>query len=162
MSEDQQDAKQEESQPVFRLQRIYVKDISFENPNAPEIYQDASKQPKVDMRLDLNHRKIDEHHWEVALKIGATTRVEATDRLLFEIEVEQAGVFALQHIPLEHVPMVLEVECPTIIYPYIRQTISQLSVDGGYVPFILEPVNFRALFEAKIQKAAEKNKETLQ
>ncbi len=155
-------AAQDEQQAVFRLQRIYIKDISFENPNAPEIYKDANKQPKVDMRMDMNHRKIDEHHWEVSLKIGATTRVEATNQLLFEIEVEQAGVFALQHIPLEHVPVILEVECPSIIFPYIRQTISQLSVDGGYVPFILDPVNFRALFEAKIQQAAAKNKETVQ
>ncbi len=148
----------DETQPVFRLQRIYIKDISFENPNAPEIFQDAGKQPKVEMRLDLSQRKVDHNHWEVSLKIGATTQVKESGKLLFEIEVEQAGVFTMQNIPEEHLAMVLEVECPTIIFPYIRQTVSQLSVDGGYLPFILEPVNFRALFEAKLQKAAKYQK----
>jgi len=155
----EQAANKNEETPIFRLQRVYMKDISFENPNAPEVFALSGKQPKVEMSMDLTHRKVNDEHWEVALKIGAITREVESDKLLFEIEVEQAGVFFMQNIPTEHLPMLLEVECPTIIFPYTRQIISQLSVDGGYMPFTLEPVNFRALFEAKVAKAAEKQDE---
>ncbi|PCI00098.1 MAG: protein-export chaperone SecB [Zetaproteobacteria bacterium] len=151
-----------EDTPVFNLQRIYVKDISFENPNSPEVFAEANKQPKVKMSLDLSHRKVNDEHWEVSIKINAETRVQETDKLVFEIEVEQAGVFFFHNIPEEHVPLLLNVDCPTIIFPYTRQIISQLSVDGGFMPFTLEPVNFNALYQAKLQEAAASSKETIQ
>lgn len=151
-----------EDTPIFRLQRVYMKDISFENPNSPEVFSLSGKQPKVEMSLSLAQRQVNEEHWEVSLKIGAITRDQDSDKLLFEIEAEQAGVFFMQHIPEEHMSMLLEVECPTIIFPYTRQIISQLSVDGGYMPFTLEPVNFRALYENKLRKAEAEPEPTLQ
>jgi len=151
-----------EDTPVFNLQRIYVKDISFENPNSPEVFAEANKQPKVKMSLDLSHRKVNDEHWEVSIKINAETRVQETDKLVFEIEVEQAGVFFFHNIPEEHVLLLLNVDCPTIIFPYTRQIISQLSVDGGFMPFTLEPVNFNALYQAKLKEAAASSKETIQ
>ena len=151
-----------EDTPVFNLQRIYVKDISFENPNSPEVFAEANKQPKVKMSLDLSHRKVNDEHWEVSIKINAETRVQETDKLVFEIDVEQAGVFFFHNIPEEHVPLLLNVDCPTIIFPYTRQIISQLSVDGGFMPFTLEPVNFNALYQAKLKEAAASSKETIQ
>ncbi|MDQ6984644.1 MAG: protein-export chaperone SecB, partial [Ghiorsea sp.] len=114
-----------EDTPVFNLQRIYVKDISFENPNSPEVFAEANKQPKVKMSLNLSHRKVNDEHWEVSIKINAETRVQETDKLVFEIEVEQAGVFFFHNFPEEHVPLLLNVDCPTIIFPYTRQIISQ-------------------------------------
>ena len=141
-------------EPIFRLLRIYIKDVSFENPNSPEIFDRSGKQPKVDMNLELNHRKVVEDQWEVSIKISAETRDADTDKLLFEIEVEQAAVFYLKNIPDEHMAMVLAVDCPTIILPYTRQVVSQMTVDGGFMPFLLEPVNFRGLFESKLQQAA--------
>ncbi|MDQ7058225.1 MAG: protein-export chaperone SecB [Ghiorsea sp.] len=151
-----------EDTPVFNLQRIYVKDISFENPNSPEVFAEANKQPKVKMSLNLSHRKVNDEHWEVSIKINAETRVQETDKLVFEIEVEQAGVFFFHNIPEEHVPLLLNVDCPTIIFPYTRQIISQLSVDGGFMPFTLEPVNFNALYQGKLKEAAASSKETIQ
>jgi len=141
-------------EPIFRLLRIYIKDVSFENPNSPEIFDRSGKQPKVDMNLGLNHRKVADDQWEVSIKISAETRDADTDKLLFEIEVEQAAVFYLKNIPDEHMAMVLAVDCPTIILPYTRQVVSQMTVDGGFMPFLLEPVNFRGLFESKLQQAA--------
>jgi len=148
----------EAEEPIFRLQRVYVKDISFENPNSPEIFAQSGNQPKVDMNLTLNHRKIGEEHWEVTLKVSAETREQESDKLLFEVEVEQAALFYLKNIPEEHLPMVLAVDCPTIILPYTRQVISQLTVDGGFMPFLMEPVNFRGLFESKTQEASSEEK----
>lgn len=152
MADNKVDGAEEEA-AVFKLQRVYMKDISFENPNSPEVFALSGQQPKVEMSLSLAHRKVNDEHWEVSLKVGAITRDQETDKLLFEIEAEQAGVFFMQNIPEEYLPMLLEVECPTIIFPYTRQIISQLSVDGGYMPFTLEPVNFRALYENKLRKA---------
>jgi preprotein translocase subunit SecB len=148
--------------PIFNLQRIYVKDISFENPNSPEVFAEANKQPKVQMSMDLSHRKVNDEHWEVCIKINAETRVQESDKLVFVIEVEQAGVFFFHNIPEEHIPLLLNVDCPTIIFPYTRQIISQLSVDGGFMPFTLEPVNFNALYQAKLQEAKEKENATVQ
>ncbi|WP_038248045.1 protein-export chaperone SecB [Ghiorsea bivora] len=148
--------------PIFNLQRIYVKDISFENPNSPEVFAEANKQPKVKMSMDLSHRKVNDEHWEVIIKINAETRVQESDKLVFEIEVEQAGVFFFHNIPEEHIPLLLNVDCPTIIFPYTRQIISQLSVDGGFMPFTLEPVNFNALYQAKLQEVKEKENVTVQ
>ena len=148
--------------PIFNLQRIYVKDISFENPNSPEIFAESNKQPKVKMSMDLSHRKVNDEHWEVCIKINAETRVQESDKLVFEIEVEQAGAFFFHNIPEEHVPLLLNVDCPTIIFPYTRQIISQLSVDGGFMPFTLEPVNFNALYQAKLQEAKAKENATVQ
>ena len=151
-----------EDAPVFNLQRIYVKDISFENPNSPEVFSEASKQPKVQMSLDLSHRQVNDEHWEVSIKITAETRVQESDKLIFMIEVEQAGVFYFHKIPQESVQLLLNVDCPTIIFPYTRQIISQLSVDGGFMPFTLEPVNFNALYQSKLEAAQKKGNETVQ
>jgi len=145
----------EAAAPIFRLQRVYVKDLSFENPNSPEVFERAGKQPKIEMSLSMAHRKVNDGHWEVSLKVGATTRDADEGKLLFEIEVEHAGVFFMQNIPEEHLQMVLAVECPTIIFPYTRQIVSQATVDGGFMPFMLEPVNFRGLYESKLRQAEE-------
>ncbi len=146
--------------PAFRLQKLYVKDLSFENPNAPEIYFATDSQPKVDMNLGLKNRKLDDEHWEVSLNITAKIVDETSDKTLFIVEVEHAASFYMKNIPAEHIPMVLGVECPTVIFPYTRQIVSQASVDGGFIPFLMEPVNFLALFEnTRKNQQAEKNKQ---
>jgi len=139
----------EENAPIFSVQKIYVKDISFENPNAPEMFAAPSSQPKIEMNLGLENRQIDGEHWEVALKISAVARDSQSEKVLFDIEVEQAGLFYLKNIPEEHLEMILGIDCPTVIFPYARQMISQLTVDGGFMPLLLEPVNFGAAFANK-------------
>jgi len=149
--------------PIFSLQRVYVKDISFENPNAPVIFNRSGSAPKIDMNLGLSHRKVNDEHWEVSLKVSATTRDQENDELLFEIEVEHAAVFFMKHIPEEHIPTLLAVDCPTILFPYTRQIVSQLTVDGGFMPFMLEPVNFRGIYENQLQQqTAEQEGATIQ
>ena len=137
---------EEQSQPVFSVQKIYTRDISFENPNAPHVFS-SENQPKIELNLGVQNRQVSEDHWEVSLKVSVLAKDSESDNVLFEVEVEQAGLFLLQHIPEEHIAMVLGVDCPTIIFPYTRQVISQLTVDGGFVPLLLEPFNFAAAYQ---------------
>ncbi len=143
--------------PEFRMQKMYIKDLSFENPNAPQIFTAQQKMdPAVEVNLQLNNKKIDEDYWEVALQITAKVSSKEDSKVLFILEIEHAAVFLLRNIPQEHVPMLLGVDCPTLLFPFTRQIVSQVSVDGGYIPFLMEPVNFMALYQ-NAQKKKEAN-----
>lgn len=143
--------------PEFRMQKMYVKDLSFENPNAPEIYfAQSEKQPEVDVNLQLNHKQIDDNHYEVSLEITAKIINKEKEKTLFILELEHAAVFFLKNIPEEHIKMVLAVDCPTLLFPFTRQIASQVSVDGGFVPFLMEPINFMGLYQNSQKKEKQK------
>lgn len=152
-------AGETQEKPVFRMQKMYIKDLSFENPNAPEVFTMKHKsEPNVELNLQLNNRKVDDDHWEVALEI--TAKIASKDdssKVLFILEIEHAGVFLLKHIPEEHLPMVLGVDCPTLLFPFTRQVVSQVSVDGGFMPFLMEPINFMALFQNSQKESKDSN-----
>lgn len=135
--------------PALRLQKMYVKDLSFENPHAPEVFRATQKnEPNVELNLKLNNQKISDDHWEVSIEITAKVTAKGDkENVLFMLEVEHAGIFLLQHIPEKHLAMVLGVECPTMLFPFTRQIVSQAAVDGGFMPFLMEPINFLALFQ---------------
>lgn len=155
MAENQDQAKS--SPPEFRMQKMYIKDLSFENPNAPDIYVAQSENPpEVDVNLQLNHKQVNEDHYEVCLEITAKIINKDLDKTLFILELEHAGVFFLKNIPEEHLKMVLAVDCPTLLFPFTRQIASQVSVDGGFVPFLMEPINFMGLYQNSLKQAQEK------
>ncbi len=134
--------------PVFRMQKMYIKDLSFESPNAPAIFQAQQQgQPKVDINMGLKNTSLGNDHYEVVISITATVTHGDEAKTLFIVEIEHAGIFLLQNIPEEHLPAVLAVDCPTMLFPFTRQVISQLTVDGGFIPFLMEPVNFMALYQ---------------
>ncbi|MDZ7640444.1 MAG: protein-export chaperone SecB [Desulfurivibrio sp.] len=134
--------------PVFRLQKMFVKDLSFENPSAPDVFLEKGTDPKVDVQLKLNNRQLEANDlYEVALAVTATVTNGNTGKTMFIIELEHAGIFMIKNVPAEHMPAVLAVECPTLLFPFTRQLISQTTVDGGFVPFLMDPVNFLALYE---------------
>jgi len=145
--------------PVFRLDKFYLKDLSFESPNAPETFFLQNPEANVDMRLKLNNRKVDENHWEVSIEISATVKDTKSDKVMYIIELEHAGAFFLQNIPNEYLQQVLNVDCPTILFPYTRQIASQASVDGGFMPFMMEPFNFAGMYQSKMQKAQQQQRE---
>ena len=152
--------KKEEPQekPIFRMQKMYTKDLSFENPNAPGVYLiQQKKEPAVEVNLQLNNKKIDDDHWEVLIQITAKISTKDDDKVMFILEIEHAGVFLLKNIPEEHIQMILGVDCPTLLFPFTRQIVSQVSTDGGFAPFLMEPVNFMALYQN-----AQKKKEEVQ
>ena len=141
--------------PVFRLEKLYLKDLSFESPNTPEVFFLQNQEPKVEMNLKMVNKKIDDSHWEVCMEITATITDTKSGKTLMIVEVEHAGAFLMENIPAEHIEQVLHVDCPTLIFPYTRQIVSQVSVDGGFMPFLMEPINFPALYQNKKQKEQE-------
>ncbi len=140
--------KEEQKQPVFSIKKIYTRDISFENPNAPQSFTAAENSPKIELNLGVQNRQVSEDHWEVSLKVSVLAKDSESDNVVFEVEVEQAGLFVLKNIPEEHLPVVLGVDCPTIIFPYTRQLLSQLTVDGGFIPLLIDPFNFAAAYQS--------------
>ncbi|SHO51962.1 protein-export chaperone SecB [Desulfopila aestuarii] len=144
------------ARPEFRMQKMFIKDFSFENPNAPEVYITPQKsEPKVELNLNLNHTSLDNDHYEVTLKIYAKVATKDDEKTLFILEIEHSGIFLIRNVPQEHIEMVLGVDCPTLLFPFTRQIVSQVTVDGGFSPFLMEPVNFMALFQnAKAKKEA--------
>ena len=147
-----------EAKPEFRMQKMYIKDLSFENPNAPQVFTDRQKvDPAVEVNLQLNNKQIDADHWEVCLQITSKVTSKEDSKVLFILEIEHAAVFMLRNIPNEHMAMLLGVDCPTLLFPFTRQIVSQVSIDGGFVPFLMEPVNFMALFQNAKKKEEAKN-----
>ncbi len=137
-----------EEMPVFRMQKMYVKDFSFESPNAPGIFLARGQEPKVDFNLQLSNQKIDDDHYEVTINITAKVLDgKSDDTVMFIVEIEHAAVFLMKNIPTEHMERVMAVDCPLMLFPFTRQIASQISVDGGFMPFLMEPINFVALYE---------------
>ncbi|PID45882.1 MAG: protein-export chaperone SecB [Proteobacteria bacterium] len=157
MAEEINATQEEGVTPEFRMQKMYVKDFSFENPNAPKIFVTPQKtEPHVELNLKMNNKKLDDDHFEVVLEISAKVSTKEDEpTVLFILEIEHAAVFMVKNIPDEHMPMVLAVDCPTLLFPFTRQLVSQASVDGGFVPFQMEPINFLALFQNAQKKKAE-------
>ena len=128
------------------MQKMFIKDLSFENPNAPGIFLEQNNNPRVDINLHVKNNKLDDSNWEVSLSITASFKGKE-EKVIFLIEIEHAGIFMVRNIPEEHMAAILAVECPTLLFPFTRQIMSQLAVDGGFMPFLMEPVNFMALFQ---------------
>jgi preprotein translocase subunit SecB len=149
----------EEESPVFRMQKMYIKDFSFENPNAPSVFQAPNQEPKVEVNLKLTNKQLDDDHYEVALQITAKILDKGNDdKTMFIMEIEHAAAFLMKNIPEEHHEMVFGVDCPTLLFPFTRQIVSQISVDGGFIPFLMEPINFMALYQnSKEESAAVQN-----
>ena len=137
-----------QGQPEFRMLKMYVKDLSFENPQAPQVFTQQRKgESKIELNLDLRNRKIDEYNYEVSLHITAKLVADDATAPLFVIEVEHAALFFMKNIPAEHFEAILAVDCPALLFPFTRQIICQAALDGGFQPFLMEPVNFMALYQ---------------
>ncbi|TKB12082.1 protein-export chaperone SecB [Desulforhopalus sp. IMCC35007] len=145
------------ARPEFRMQKMYIKDLSFENPNAPEVFTTMKGDPAVEVNLQLNNKQINDDHWEISLQITAKVSAKEDAKVLFILEIEHAAVFMLKNIPQEHMKMLLGVDCPTLLFPFTRQVVSQVSIDGGFVPFLMEPVNFMALYQNAQKKQEASN-----
>jgi preprotein translocase subunit SecB len=134
--------------PIFRMQKMYIKDLSFESPNAPKVFLAKNQDPRVDFNLQLKNNKLDEDHSEVSIAITAKILDKNNeDSVMFIIEIEHAAVFMMRNIPEEHHERVLAVDCPLMLFPFTRQIVCQLAVDGGFMPFLMEPINFIALYD---------------
>lgn len=146
-------------QPVFGIEKLYVKDLSVEVPNAPEIFleQDA---PQVEIQLNTSGRGIGDNVFEVVLTVTVTAKME--EKTVFLVEVGQAGVFRIMNVPDEQIEPLLAVACPNILFPYARETVSDAVTRAGFAPIVLQPVNFESMFMQRMQEAAASAEQTLQ
>ena len=136
----------ETSTPVFQIQRMYLKDLSLEQPHAPQILLEQT-QPQVDINLALAAAPVAEGVFEVCVTATVTTKVG--DKTLFLIEAKQAGIFEIRNVPTEQVEGILGIVCPQMIYPYLRAIVSDVCTRAGFPPVLLSEVNFQAMFEAQ-------------
>ncbi|HEX5311936.1 protein-export chaperone SecB [Aquabacterium sp.] len=140
----------EQAQPTFSIQRIYLKDMSLEQPNAPKILLEQG-QPQVDVQLNLHGEPVQEGLYEVSVTATVTTKIN--DKVLFLVEAKQAGLFEIRNIPQEQLQPILAIACPQIVYPYLRATVADVINRTGFPPVHLTEVNFQAMYEAQMQQA---------
>ncbi len=141
MSEDAQ--QQEATQTTFDIQKIYLKDVSFESPNAPSVFQIQWK-PETNLQVGVQHTKLGDDVYEVVLNLTATVKVE--EQTAFLTEVQQAGIFTLAGFEEGALGHLLGAYCPNLLFPYAREAISDLTTKGGFPPLLLAPINFDALY----------------
>lgn len=130
-------------QPEFSIQRIYVKDLSFESPQTPALFQ-QEWQPDLNLQIQTNTTRLTEDTHEVILKLIVT--VKSTDKVAFLIEIQQAGIFTLRNFPEQQLHAMLGSVCPSILFPYAREVVTDLASRGTFPPLYLAPVNFEALY----------------
>ena len=148
-------ADEETSVPAKQvsIQKVYVKDFSFESPHAPDVFTKSDWTPKTNLNLRSMHTALDNDNHEVVLTITVDTKHE--DKTLFLVELHQAGIFHLAGYESEEMATLLGSFCPNILFPYAREAISNVIGKGGFPEFILQPINFDALYAQSRQQLAE-------
>lgn len=140
------------NEPSFNIQRIYLKDVSLEQPNAPAILL-VQEEPQIQVEVDISVDPLAEGIFEVALISTLTARVDG--KVLFLVEAKQAGIFHFSHIPPEQVDPMLGVTCPTILFPYLRSNVADIISRAGFQPIHLSEINFHGLYQQRLLQAQE-------
>jgi len=143
---------QQSTQPVFTIEKLFVKDLSLEVPNAPRVYLERAT-PQVEIQMNNSTNPVDDGYFEVLLKVTVTAKVG--DKTMFLVEVSQGGVFQIRNVPQAELEPLLGITCPNILYPYVREVVSDAVVRAGFPPVVLSPVNFEAVFQARQQGLAQ-------
>lgn len=139
-----------EEEKQFALQKLYIKDVSFETPNSPTVFT-QKWDPKVEFNLASNAQALQEGLYEVSLTVTVTVKLE--DKTAYLVEVSQAGIFTLGGFNEQEIGPMLGSFCPNILFPYAREAVSDLVIKGGFPPMLLAPVNFDALYMQHVQQA---------
>ncbi len=141
--------QEQQAENQFVLQRIYIKDLSFESPKSPEVFRE-NWEPNIELQLNTNQRQLEGDFFEVVLGITVTARTE--DDIAFIAEVEQAGIFLIKGFDEQAMAHVLGSFCPNLLFPYARETLDSVVVKGSFPALMLAPVNFDALFAQEMQR----------
>ncbi len=153
MTEENQAAANAENQgPTMSLQKIYTKDVSFEAPKAPHIFNEKG-QPEIKLNMNQKVNKLDDATFEVALT--ATVTCTVNEKTAYLVEVCVAGVFSMQGFDDQALHQTLGVYCPNVLFPYVRQQVSDMVMAGGFQPLMLQPVNFEQMYAQQMQQAQE-------
>ena len=134
-------------EPGIRVLAQYIRDLSFENPRAPEALRQTSDQPQMDVGVEMNARSRDDGFFEVDLKLSA--RASREDGPLFHVEVLYGGVFQITGVAQDALEQALLIECPRFLFPFARRIIADVTSDGGFPPFLLDPIDFAGVYAAR-------------
>ena len=137
--------------PVFQIQRVYLKDLSLEQPNSPGILLEQ-EQPTVDIQLGVDAQPVTDGIFEIT--VSATVQTKIQDRTVFLVEAKQAGIFEIRNLPEDQMGPILGIACPQIVYPYLRGNVADVIQRGGFPPVHLAEINFQAMFEQQQAQAA--------
>ena len=143
---------QEAAQPQFTIEKLYVKDISLESPNTPDLFLEQSA-PEVELKLFNQGRQAGENLYEVSLTVTLTAKVG--ERTAYLVEVAQAGLFRISNVNEEMLAMIVQITCPNVLFPYAREAISDLIGRAGFQPIFLAPVNFEVLYQQQREQQAQ-------
>ena len=143
----------ETAQPVFSIEKLYVKDLSIEVPNAPQIFLERET-PQINVQLRTESSGIDEGIFEVALTVTVTAQLPE-DKTVFLVEVAQAGIFQIRNVPQEDLEPIMMIGCANILFPYALEAVSDAVARAGFQPVVLAPVNFEAMYAQNRQQAAQ-------
>jgi preprotein translocase subunit SecB len=149
MADEPQQPNPQPNQPHFQIEKIYVKDLSLEIPNAPQVFVQQA-QPQLEVQINTQGSQFAEGYFEVS--VSATVTAKAGERTLFLAEAVQGGIFSVRNVPAEELDPLLGIGCPTILFPYLRETISDLITRGGFPPVLLSPVSFEAIYMQRLQQ----------
>jgi preprotein translocase subunit SecB len=144
------EAAQANAQPLFNLEKIYVKDLSLEIPHAPQIFLEHDN-PQIDVQLHSQAAPVEEGVFEVVVMSTVTAKVG--EKVMFLIEARQAGIFQVRNVSAENMEPILAVMCPNILFPYLREVVSDVAVRAGFAPVLLNPINFESLYQQQKQQA---------
>ena len=147
------------SAPVFQIQRVYLKDLSLEQPNSPAILLEQ-QQPNVDIQLGVEATPVVEGIYEIC--VTATVQTKIQDKTVFLVEAKQAGIFEIRNVPEEQMGAIVGIACPQIIYPYLRGNVADTITRAGFPPVHLAEINFQAMYEQQQAAAAEAGNGTVQ
>lgn len=137
--------------PIFQIQRVYLKEASLEQPNSPAILLEQ-EQPAVDIQLGVQANPVAEGIFEVC--VTATVHTKIKDKTVFLVEAKQAGIFEIRNLPQEQLGQIMGIACPQIVYPYLRGNVADLIQRGGFPPVHLAEINFQAMYEQQQVEAA--------
>jgi preprotein translocase subunit SecB len=132
------------NQPVFSIEKVYVKDLSLEIPNAPQAFLEREA-PTVDIQLHHASNGVEEGVYQTVLTVTVTAKV--ADKTLFLVEAAQAGIFVVRNVPAPELEAILGIACPNILFPYVREVVSDTVTRAGFPPVVLSPVNFEAIYQ---------------
>ena len=134
---------------TFQIEKVYVRDLSLEIPNAPQVYAEQV-QPQIDVHIESGESRFQQDFYEVTLSVTVTAR--AGERVIFLAEAVQAGIFTLRNVPETDLGPLLGIACPTVLFPYLRETISDVITRGGFPPLLLAPISFEQLYLQRMQQ----------
>ena len=138
--------------PQLNVLAQYIKDFSFENPNAPQALQPGQQQPSISIQINVNAKPLAETDVEVELKLDG--KAESSGTVLFAFELLYAGLFRIQNVPQENVHPLVMIECPRLLFPFAREIIATAVRDGGFPPLMLDPVDFVGLYRQNMERQA--------